>query len=680
MKKSVMLRIAALFLLFAAVFTILVIVQFQNQRSFVRHIGALTVNVSFSTGEGQEAPEFPQGSGAYPLNGDVSLALGGMEFRLSGADGFALVGDGGARAAAVPDLLVVDDNSAVFYFSPAGSEVNGAAGRTSLTFAVFNRPAGPELRISGNFLRPYRAAEIPYRPQRNARVRDGGNGGFIITAQGMNFSFGRTGLDSDRRPLNPQANGAAAKVPLLLLENETLVSYRAVAEEKVFSAADYVLAGTDAANWPVFSGQWRDQVFASWSRTPTSSLNDEELITAYAAESLHRERYKEVISRVPRSFLDGSRRSYVSSVFLGGMNQALRSFTADEQVRSRRLAALLRDNAAAPAGPLERGSPLETFLAEPHVFRENYLRSELYTEGLAALAAKTPFLSNGPSFGVELAPALLEHWADWLEYGGGETEDNPFGPWAEAALELIAPYFLTDGSGHWVFVFAGGTAPQPERAEAGDTADMAYNFRLGLALARYGSGTGREEWAALGRSLVRSVLSMTDAAGTLPRMVTAAGLAVEGERISAARFYPELAPANYPHLETLPGPDSPILIWTAADSLASSWDGDILDISVTFPPGESHYLIIRRLRPFTRVQLYDIDYRTDTQFERYDSSGWVYNGAEQTMLIKMRHRAREEHIRIVYTPPPPPPPRPTPPVETAAAAEAETETAVETVE
>jgi hypothetical protein len=73
-----------------------------------------------------------------------------------------------------------------------------------------------------------------------------------------------------------------------------------------------------------------------------------------------------------------------------------------------------------------------------------------------------------------------------------------------------------------------------------------------------------------------------------------------------------------------------------------------MDIAVTFPAGETHYMIVRGIRAFNKIQLYNMDYRTDPQFERYDSSGWSYNAQEQTLILKMKHRATVEHIRIVY--------------------------------
>jgi hypothetical protein len=82
--------------------------------------------------------------------------------------------------------------------------------------------------------------------------------------------------------------------------------------------------------------------------------------------------------------------------------------------------------------------------------------------------------------------------------------------------------------------------------------------------------------------------------------------------------------------------------------VSASLGDDILDIAVSFPAGETHYMIIRGVRPFVKIQLYNMDFRTDPQFERYDSSGWSYNAQEQTLLLKMKHRTTVEHIRIFY--------------------------------
>jgi hypothetical protein len=157
----------------------------------------------------------------------------------------------------------------------------------------------------------------------------------------------------------------------------------------------------------------------------------------------------------------------------------------------------------------------------------------------------------------------------------------------------------------------------------------------------------------MGRSLILSVLSLTDPPGTVPAeiLVNEAGEMNEGagDRIGSARLYRILAPGEYyPHAAGIGAGVNGIWAWTAASSIAVTQDGTVLDIAVSFPVGETHYMMIRGIRPFTKIQLYNIDYRTDPQFERYDSSGWIYAAAEQILVLKMKHRAAVEHIRIFY--------------------------------
>jgi hypothetical protein len=91
-----------------------------------------------------------------------------------------------------------------------------------------------------------------------------------------------------------------------------------------------------------------------------------------------------------------------------------------------------------------------------------------------------------------------------------------------------------------------------------------------------------------------------------------------------------------------------IWAWTAASSVTATQENNILDITVNFPQGETHHMMIRGVRPFAKIQLYNMDYRTDPQFERYDSSGWIYSAQDQILVLKMKHRSTAEHIRIYY--------------------------------
>jgi hypothetical protein len=145
---------------------------------------------------------------------------------------------------------------------------------------------------------------------------------------------------------------------------------------------------------------------------------------------------------------------------------------------------------------------------------------------------------------------------------------------------------------------------------------------------------------------------MRDSAGSVPALVqiSESGKIQEGtgSRLSAARIYRITGPDEYyPQAEGISGAGG-LWAWTIATQLNARQRGDALEISVHFPAGETHHMMIRGVRPFSKIQLYDMDYRTDPDFEQYDSSGWVYSTQEQILVLKMKHRSTVEYVRIYY--------------------------------
>jgi hypothetical protein len=172
-----------------------------------------------------------------------------------------------------------------------------------------------------------------------------------------------------------------------------------------------------------------------------------------------------------------------------------------------------------------------------------------------------------------------------------------------------------------------------------------FNLRMGKALSDWAQAAENNDWAELGRSLVLSVLTR--------------------ENIGAGEFYRILNPDYYyPKAATLP--INVLLAWTFSPSVNAAYQDVDMNITVSFPENMTHYMMIRGIRTFTRLQIHDTDFRSDSQFERYDSSGWIYYPQEQTLVLKLKHRVATETVRIIYRaerPPPPPPSPPAPVVE-----------------
>jgi hypothetical protein len=225
---------------------------------------------------------------------------------------------------------------------------------------------------------------------------------------------------------------------------------------------------------------------------------------------------------------------------------------------------------------------------------------------------------------------------DMLQYRSRES--NPFERLIDQACFIISENIRRDGDR--VFVFRE------------DTADMEFNLRLGAALAAWAGSAENPDWAGVGRSLVLSVLSLAGGEGSVPLALSAgpdgAVSEVPGARAGAARLHRMLRLGGYyPRAAGISAGANGVWAWTAA-AVSASQENKVLDIAVNFPAGETHYMMIRGIRPFTKIQLYNMDYRTDPQFERYDSSGWIYAAQEQILVLKMKHRAQVEHIRILY--------------------------------
>ncbi|MDR1898607.1 MAG: hypothetical protein LBQ55_01205 [Treponema sp.] len=590
-------RLIGLLALYCAVFAALVMIQFTKRGNFTHQVGNMTLIGQYQAPEGGGVPA---DSNEHPINGGASVFFGGLEFVMDGGaenERVILTGASGQKENPSPEYMVISGESAAFRLS----------GGNELVFSTHFTGGSPELRISASLAEHAVSLELPFKLLRSSRLRESGNGQFVISADGINYTFGRSAEGEERRLLLFRADSAA-------------VSYRAVPEKKSFSPGDFITPGAEtAALYDEALIRWRDQNFSLWNRT-IASRNDEDMVMAYGGEAVRRGNYKAAVAAVSPAFLNGGQRTFGSSVYLGRMDTALASFTALEREKIGRLSRMINERNL-------------DFLKEPRVFEFLAVRGyQNFIEDGAELVRSI----DPATLSLDLSAGILEGLADYRQYR--LHGDNPFDRLADQACYLISEYIRRDPRADRVFVFRGGAA------------EVEFNLRLGRALERW---AGDGDWAGIGRSLVLSVLSLTDASGTVPAELV---INEEGEigengesRISSARLYRTLSPGEYyPHAAGIGAGINGIWAWTAAASVSAVQDGMMLDIAVSFPVGETHYMLIRGIRPFTKIQLYNIDYRTDPQFERYDSSGWVYSAADQILILKMKHRAAVEHIRIFY--------------------------------
>jgi len=584
-RKPVFRRFLILLLVYFGIFTTLVSIQFARRGATTRRAGNFVVTGQYRLPAEDDLPLPPN---EYLIEGDVHISFGGMDFdivKINDGLSVCLLGRDGSRDETLPERMIILDNSIILIFA------NGV----ELIFTEHNAGGYPEMRLNAVFTEDVTGIELPFRPQRRTGIRYTGNSQFIVNVGKLDYTFGNSPINSERRVL-------------LIEEGGRQVSYRAIPESRTLTTEDYILpqaetaeAYNEAIKW------WRDQNYSLWNRI-ISTQNNEDLAIALIGEAFTRGNYSSAVAAVSQAFLTGNARTYESSPYLGNLEQAYRSLSASEREKQSRLAWLISERS------------LE-FLLEPKVFEYLAIRGNTSLFNAALELVRTIDTSI---LVMNIIPGIFEGYSAWMTFRP-DTE-NPFESLIDHCCQLISDSLRKTTEGGWVFVYN----------EGGDNPE--FNLRLGKAILVYAEAAQNSLWEGIGRSLILSAISTAGENEESP-----------SAELTSAKLYRILCPLDtYPRALGVGAQTSGIWAWTAAQAVSASQQGDILDITVTFPVGETHYMVIPGIRAFSRVQLYGMDFRTDTQFERYDSSGWSYSAQEQILIVKMKHRTPDELIRVIF--------------------------------
>jgi hypothetical protein len=629
-KKSIAPRMAGLFAGYSIIFFALVLLQFTKYGNFTKRIGSLTVSAQYKERRTEPSNVISLGFDWQTITGKAAISFNGMEYRLTEENKCSLVYTDGRREVKLPAYIVISDDDVTFRFSEG----------TILTFAVQNNTAGQELAIRVGLAEGTERIELPYRLLTTSRIQQAEDGRFFIIYNGARYGFNRTLMDPDKQII-------------LLTNNEPLIAYQVIelpvvgekqtppenSEDQSFNLADFVIErAVDPANYNNAIEQWRTQTYEQWL-----PVSDEIQIMVYISESIRRNNYRRALTEVPSSFANGAinvqqsagQKTYASSPYFGRLDQALRSLSMFERDAINRLSQEIS------------GQSLNFFKESHAIEHLSLLGTGSLTDAVAAWARSIDPSAITPDY----IPAILENYVDWEIYR--PATENPFVRFIDRVYSLISAGIRKNNQGDKVFVFNNGSA------------DMLFNLRLGKALLFYAETTGNADWAAAAaRSIILSVLSMTNSKGLVPKELLISDILTDSPTsaeasvtIHSAYLYRELGIGeNFARaVGIISGINAPVWAWTAVTGVSADITGILgasgssLDIAVDFPSGETHYMLIRNIPPsIIRLQLYNQTYRTAQDFERYDSSGWVYSASEQTLLVKMKHRAQIEHIRISW--------------------------------
>ncbi|WP_304222121.1 hypothetical protein [Gracilinema caldarium] len=598
MKRHVVLRTIGLIGLYAAVFVALVLIQYVRRTAFTLNLGSLVISGNYRDAGAikKQAKEEP-----YLTEGRLSVFFGGMEFRMAEEDGFSVTKTNGTKHPLSGLSFTLLDNAVQVALSDG----------STLLFKTFYANGVETLSIQASLEGSSQDIRLPFRPLRSSHVMSGEQNRYMVSAGGKNYLFTGSSVDYQNKLIS-------------LKKGMSMAAYGMMPEKKGFNPSDLVIASAlDSQAYTAAISRWQAQASATWERNMAGSP-DEDTVLAYVSQAARKGSYRSATGTTPVVFLEGNQRTYRSSAFFGRLDIALRGLVSADREYLGRLSRMINEKN-------------QDILAEPDLVRNLSIRgSKALVDDLMNMVKTMDPSTISPA----TALGVIENFVSWKKYRG--SDENPFERLKEQALFVLSGTLKSSSDG-LVLAFPAAQG------------DVAYSIRLGNAFVLYGTSAGLADWTALGRTLILSVLSLADSSGSVPALVDLSkdskSFVVAGEtRISASRMYSQITgDLYYPRIEQIAVSGYPGLwAWTGAGALSATFDGSVLDITVPFYEGETHYMMIKGVKPFRKIQLYSIDFRTDPRFERYDSSGWAYSESEQTLLLKMKHRAQEEHIRIFY--------------------------------
>ena len=397
----------------------------------------------------------------------------------------------------------------------------------------------------------------------------------------------------------------------IVLSGESgIVSYRSRERQRSFEPSNYII--TQSNNYESAFLNWKELSFVQWSQN-AAALQNEFDITAYCTEALVRGNYLTATNSISRDFINSTRHTFRPASFVGNMANAQRTFVAAENSKMNLITSLARDRS-------------------PVILKEEHILDYLFVRSNTSLAYDVIDIIQNlqpESIISDYCPGLLEIASDLRRWR--PAANNPINSLTDQILTVIAESLVR-------------VSDDIVLASNSEGTNAEFSLRLGKALMDWAQNNDAE-WLAIVRSLVLSALT--------------------SEGPGAGKLYSIInSETNYPKAVWLM--DNGLWAWTAASGARASYVDGNINLAFNFPINMTHYVIVRGIRPFNRIQIHGTDWRTDSQFERYDSSGWVYYAQDQVLVLKLRHRETVENVRIIYRAEPAPATAPAPVPATAA--------------
>ncbi len=612
MHRYRILKFFFLTVLYTAVIIGVFILQFKTETIIARNIGGMELSLS---------------SAKDKDNNDILK----NRFRID-YEGLTFSSEANAPASAriagkeEPEPLVLES-----WTKNSGNEINlRFGGGASISFTSYKSNAnnateststGPLLSITAELPENYESISIPYTISNAYSISQG-----VIQGKTKDESGSLTlQRDEDYFKLSGPRFSSTASTGSMTLAKATpaafYTSFIPVREFLFESVAGLPL--TDDNSYSATKTAFKRELRSKFqSVLDTKSSFTEKAAVAYIADMAQDNKFNIALNSIPSTFKNSPVRTYLSTPYLANIiplsnglrtREATLAAAVKNAVSTKSLAFFSQDGLTDYLLIHKRDTGITDALAIPAVLDESQITLK---EASAILSVYVALDSQDATFADSLGPAI------------------------EKCLSVIRKYLTLDDTMLTVGKRSDaedGDAAVPPEAELSRT----DKILLGQALRDYGDTIGDTAIQETGNLLVNqelqdtASLSLTEMGELYPRI------------IQENRFYPHVQILGYYGKKA-------VWAWTCAPNIDYKVAASgTTDVNIDFTLSYTHYVTFTGIPTFhSRIQIQNLDFHTDKNFEIYNSSGFVYDEVQQTLYLKSRHKSRLELIRLFCDPAP----------------------------
>lgn len=398
---------------------------------------------------------------------------------------------------------------------------------------------------------------------------------------------------------------------LIFLQHSKFARYSPFVKQAEFSIDSIAdLPGTTKTEWEGTLSTFNSTIINEFSKQSQSDPSfvtnlTEQTVISYVAAMSELGRYNEALNTVPDSFVKGTKRTYQSAPFFGTLSKVAPGLQVQMENYKNMITHAIQSSSCDIFTMENIDNYMIIFADDPAIKNLLSLPASLTENNFTVLQAAgiLKVYSSLNEEGLEIA-SLLE-------------------PVLEPCVKTISDACKLEEN--------------KIRIEEKDTnLSVLSSVLVGDSLIRYGRTSSNVNIEKCGYLIITSYLS------------TLSGLDLR----TLCEIYPFVTHDNpyYPHFAKVRDLDGkPIWAWTIARDITITQDENrTLFIDINFPLGLTHYVILTGINPFRRIQIYNMDFRTDPQFEIYNSSGYVYRLSMKSLLLKSRHKSQHEIVKLFY--------------------------------